>query len=342
MTQIKHVWRLNLSYRPLNLTPEAKYRYECLIKYKRLREKGFSESEALEFLNLKRSTFYSWLKKYKESCGTINMKTTGLENKSRRPHNFRISKIITTTLVSHVLSIRQENIMYGKEKIRKILEQDYQIFVSSSTIGRILKDLMNRNKIVNIHNIVKHKSTYIKTNRRIRYAERIRKQKPNNIGELVQIDHMVLNLYNGLKLKEFRIVDPTTRISISRIYSSANAINAREFLKEARNELEFDIKSIQVDGGSEFMGEFEEYCKKEGIKLYVLPPRSPKMNCYVERTNETYRYEFWNVYEIPDTIEETRKLLRKFEYDYNFKRPHQSLNYLTPMEYYNKMIEKVC
>ena len=85
-----------------------------------------------------------------------------------------------------------------------------------------------------------------------------------------------------------------------------------------------------------------DYCKDEGIKLYVLPPRSPKMNCYVERTNETYRYEFWNVYEIPDTIEETRKLLRKFEYDYNFKRPHQSLNYLTPMEYYNKMIEKVC
>ena len=31
---------------------------------------------------------------------------------------------------------------------------------------------------------------------------------------------------------------------------------------------------------------------------HVLPPRSPKMNGYVERANETYRYEFWNVYEI--------------------------------------------
>ncbi|MCQ2744215.1 MAG: transposase [bacterium] len=61
--------------------------------------------------------------------------------------------------------------------------------------------------------------------------------------------------------------------------------------------------------------------------------RSPKMNGYVERANETYRYEFWNVYEIPDTIEETRKLLRKFEYKYNCERMHQSLNYLTPMEY---------
>ena len=88
------------------------------------------------------------------------------------------------------------------------------------------------------------------------------------------------------------------------------------------------------------MGEFEDYCEEEEIKLYVLPLRSPKMNGYVERANETYRYEFWNVYEIPDTIEETRKLLKKFEYKYNFERPHQALNYLTPMEFYNNMILK--
>jgi len=85
------------------------------------------------------------------------------------------------------------------------------------------------------------------------------------------------------------------------------------------------------------MAEFEDYCEEKKFKLYVLPPRSPKMNCYVERTNETYRYEFWNVYEIPDTIEETRKLLRKFEYYYNCERMHQSLNYLTPMQYYEKI-----
>ena len=38
-------------------------------------------------------------------------------------------------------------------------------------------------------------------------------------------------------------------------------------------------------------------------------------------------------------IEETRKLLRKFEYKYNYERMHQSLNYLTPMEYYYKLKE---
>ena len=333
-------WRLKFNYRPMNLSKEACYRYECLIKYKKLREKGFSEKEALDFLNLKRSTFFLWQKKYRNQCGTMKMKTTGLENKSRRPHNIRQANVITQTLVSHVLEIRQAEPMYGKEKIKRELEKD-GVFVSVSTVGRILKYLMDKGKIQNIKLMKKKTSTVREREKRKRYAERIRKQKPEKPGQLVQIDHMVLNLYNGLHIKEFRAVDPITRISISRIYSSANAINAREFLKEVIFELDFPIESIQVDGGSEFMAEFEDYCEEMGIKLYVLPPRSPKMNGFVERANETYRYEFWNVYEIPDTIEEAIKLLKKYERKYNCERMHQSLNYLTPMEYYYTLKEKV-
>ena len=333
-------WRLKFNYRPMNLSKEACYRYECLIKYKKLREKGFSEKEALDFLNLKRSTFFLWQKKYRNQCGTMKMKTTGLENKSRRPHNIRQANVITQTLVSHVLEIRQAEPMYGKEKIKRELEKD-GVFVSVSTVGRILKYLMDKGKIQNIKLMKKKTSTVREREKRKRYAEIIRKQKPEKPGQLVQIDHMVLNLYNGLHIKEFRAVDPITRISISRIYSSANAINAREFLKEVIFELDFPIESIQVDGGSEFMAEFEDYCEEMGIKLYVLPPRSPKMNGFVERANETYRYEFWNVYEIPDTIEEARKLLKKYERKYNCERMHQSLNYLTPMEYYYTLKEKV-
>lgn len=96
--------------------------------------------------------------------------------------------------------------------------------------------------------------------------------------------------------------------------------------KRKKFELDFPIKSVQVDGESEFRGEFEEYCYEQGIKLYVLLPSSPKMNGYVEGANEIYRYEFWNVYEIFNTIEEARKLLKKYEIKYNCERMHQSLN----------------
>lgn len=341
MVQVKDA-RLIKSNKPICslLSPEALIKQEKVKKYLYLRNKGFREKEALMFLDIKRSTLFLWIKKYKE-------KATELNNKSRRPLNFRKSKVISHKLISHILKIRQENIMYGKEKIKRELDKlstglnDKELIVSVSTVGRVLKYLLNKNKILNIKRLIGKNAGYRKEQKKRRYAERIQKQKANNPGELIQIDHMALSIQNKLRIKEFRAIDPITRLSISRIYNSANAINAREFLKEVIKEFDFEIKSIQVDGGSEFMAEFEDYCREQNIKLYVLPPRSPKMNCYVERANETYRYEFWNIYEIPDTMEETRKLLRKFEYYYNTERMHQSLNYLTPMEYWEKIKNEV-
>jgi len=51
------------------------------------------------------------------------------------------------------------------------------------------------------------------------------------------------------------------------------------------------VKAIQVDGGSEFKADFEAACQARGIRLCVLPPRSPKLNGCVERGNRTHREE---------------------------------------------------
>ncbi len=49
------------------------------------------------------------------------------------------------------------------------------------------------------------------------------------------------------------------------------------------------VSSVQVDGGSEFMQEFETACRDAGIPLHVLPPRRPDINGSVERSNRTLR-----------------------------------------------------
>ena len=103
--------------------------------------------------------------------------------------------------------------------------------------------------------------------------------------------------------------------------------------EKIKRELEKSVINVSVST----VGRVLKYLMDKGT---IHPPRSPKMNCYVERANETYRYKFWHVYEIPDTIEETRKLLRKFEYKYNCERMPQSLNYLTLMEYNYKLKDK--
>ena len=88
------------------------------------------------------------------------------------------------------------------------------------------------------------------------------------------------------------------------------------------------------------MGEFEKYCKDNKIELFVLPPKSPRFNGKVERTNGTYRYEFYSVYEMPDSMEDLRKMHDEYEYFYNNLRPHRALNNLTPMKFYDSIKNK--
>ncbi len=69
------------------------------------------------------------------------------------------------------------------------------------------------------------------------------------------------------------------------MYSSATAHTAKAFLGEAAERL--GIGAVQVDGGSEFMRHswrsgFEDECRKRGLPLLVLPPRSPQLNGIVD------------------------------------------------------------
>lgn len=90
---------------------------------------------------------------------------------------------------------------------------------------------------------------------------------------------------------------------------------------------------VQVDGGSEFMAEFESACEHLGVPLHVLPPRRPQWNGVVERTNRSARTEFWSLYNGPLTVADVARDLARYEFFFNFERPHASLAYQTPNEY---------
>ena len=123
-------------------------------------------------------------------------------------------------------------------------------------------------------------------------------------------------------LKEFRAVCPVTRLQYCKVYSRATSGIATSFLMEVMEKLH--VKAIQVDGGSEFMGEFEAVCKEKGIPLKVLPPRSPELNGIVERANRTARIEFWNNYTGKFNCEAVNMALADYLHYYNNKRPHRA------------------
>ena len=119
----------------------------------------------------------------------------------------------------------------------------------------------------------------------------------------------------------------------TRVYARATVGNARRFLLDLLGTLPFPLRSIQVDGGSEFMAQFEDTCQEFQIPLRVLPPRRPQWNGWVERANRSARTEFWNLYDGPLTVQQVAPRLDRYEFFYKYQRPHSALAYQTPNEY---------
>jgi transposase InsO family protein len=230
-----------------------------------------------------------------------------------------------------VLKIRRENPTYGKAKIAVILKRDHGSKLSESTVGRILKRLMERGLVTKSVSAIKTKRKRIFKGHAQPWT--FKKFEEMKVGERVQIDHMTVTK-NGFVSKHFQSWDRKSKIIHAQIYSNATAKSAKRFLNELVEKSPFKILSIQVDGGSEFMAEFEEECKNLGIPLIVLPPRRPDYNGGVERGNRIFREEFYNRTDIlANNINELRPELEKALHKYNNYRPHAHLNGATPMEY---------
>ncbi|MCD6452686.1 MAG: integrase core domain-containing protein [Dehalococcoidales bacterium] len=119
-----------------------------------------------------------------------------------------------------------------------------------------------------------------------------------------------------------------------------NCSAASGFIGVLLERMPFPIKAIQVNGGSEFQDAFEEECQRRGIKLFVLPPRLPKLNSHVERAQRTHTEEFYEVTDASFELPELNKTLLKWEEVYNTIRHHQALGYLTPLEFLEQYQQK--
>lgn len=269
-----------------------------------------------------RSTFYRWQQRYDPH------RLSFLENRSSRPRRCR-RPTWTPAQAEAVRQARERSPRWGKDKLAVVLKRE-GIALSVSMIGRILTDLKRRGALVEAP------ATKLRPHSRHARPYAVRKPKeyqPQHPGDLVQIDTMHLTPLPGLERRHFTAVDVVSRWSVAGVRQVATAGTARAFLAEVQARLPFPLKAIQVDGGSEFMAEFEAACQEQAIALFVLPPRSPKLNGHVERANRTHRSEFWELYDGDLELPPLQAALRAWEDRYNHERPHQALGYLTPAEH---------
>jgi len=307
---------------------EIERRKKILGDWEILKARKVPDKEIASITGISRSTYYR-LKKSLDKYGI-----RGLESKSKRPKRFRQSKIPKET-IKKVLEIRRQNPTYGKEKIAVILKRDFSISLSVSSVGRLLKGFVQKGLVIPSRARIKRrrKRGFDQYAKRWKYGS-----KAKEPGQLVQIDHMVVNK-NQLHFKHFQAWDPFTKTVVADVYSNATSISAKKFLDKVLRTLPFKVQSIQVDGGSEFMSEFEQSCADNNIELFVLPPNRPQYNGGVERTNRTLREDFYDDHRVlADSIGAMRIDLYRAISKHNSYRPHNALGGLTPMEYTNEYL----
>ena len=295
----------------------AAIRRAAIARWRQARTDGLTAEQAARAVGVPPSTLYRWQKQ--------------IEPRSRRPKRVR-AKTWTPALIEAVEALRLDHPMWGKAKLGPLLRRE-GFAVSDSTVGRILAYLVARGGIERVPTLRSRKAAGARQWRR-KHAQRLPKgKKPATPGELVQVDTLSVNVRPDKPIKHFTAYDPVARFTAAKAFSAATAGCAKNFLDKLVGAFPFAVKGIQVDGGSEFMAEFEQACKDKGLALFVLPPKRPQLNGGVERAQGSWRYEFYACYDLPHRLDALNEHVDAFAHLYNHHRPHGALGGRTPNEY---------
>lgn len=280
---------------------------------------GQNVSLTCRHFGISRTTFYAW------QARLDPRRPSTLDDRPSRPHDVR-QPTWTSEQVAAVKQLREQYPRWGKDKLAVLLHQQGQA-LSVSMVGRIVTMLKQRGHLTEplrrISARQRRPARPYATRKPVAYV-------PVAPGDLVQLDTLDVRPEPGVVLKQFTARDVVSKWDVLHLASRATAATATMALAAIQQRMPFPVRAIQVDGGSEFMADFEAACQQQRIQLFVLPPRSPKLNGCVERANRTHTEEFYECSTAEPTVAALGAELRAWEQVYNTIRPHQALDYRTP------------
>ncbi len=302
-----------------NLSKDAKLRLKWFDYHRKCR----NISQTCRYFGISRKTFHKWQKIYNPK------RLESLESRDRAPKRRR-KRQITPEQELRIIALRKQYIRYGKEKLAVIYKNIYREKISSWKIQEVIER----------KNLYYHPAKNARIAQKRKCAlkrKRITELKKKRVsGFLLCLDTVVI-YWNGLKRYIFTAIDKHSKIAFSRMYSSKSSRNAKDFLLRLDFLLNGKIQNIQRDNGSEFLGEFERTLAQLKIGSYFSRVKTPDDNPNNKRFNRTLQEEFIQLGNFtPDLVEFNRRLTN-WLIEYNFHRPHEALNYETPINFNNSI-----
>jgi len=315
-------WGLHRSIARKKLSLSAQLKLEWIIFYYTIGEERVNRTA--NHFGISRKTLHKWIKRFDEK------NLLSLEERSRTPISKRHWEVTRDEELS-IIDLRKRNMEYGKRKLKVLYKKESGKDVSTWKIERVIR---------------KHK-LFTDKKKHDMQVEKRRKSKPkvriheikdiieniHKFGFLWHIDAIVIWWY-GQRRIIFTAIEDITKIAFARVYKTNSSSYAQDFLKRLMYLSNGKVEIMHSDNGSEFKGEFEMACKKLNIARVYSRVKTPKDNPALEKFNGTIQQEWLNLSEVGlDDIEEANKDLTRWLIKYNDYRPHESLDYLTPLAY---------
>lgn len=315
-------WELLRQLGKTQLSLKAQLKLEWIIFYYTIGNQKVVPT-AIHF-GITRKTLHKWLSRFNEK----NLLT--LEEHSRKPESTRMWAV-SSQEETNIIDLRERNMEYGKKKLKVLYKKEYGETVSTWKIECVIR----RHKLYPDRN--KHKKLVekrSKTSSKVRiHTVKDQIREVNEFGFLWHIDAIIIWWYGERRII-FTAIEDKTKIAYARVYKTNTSGYAEDFLKRLLYLVEGKVEVMHSDNGSEFAGAFEEACLKLKILQIYSRPYTPKDNPSLERFNNTIQREWLDLSEIGlDDILEANHNLTTWLIKYNNYRPHETLDYLTPLEY---------
>jgi len=303
------------------LSSLAQLKLEWIIAYNTVFREN-AKHTALHF-GISRKTFYKWFNKFDPK------NLSALEEASRAPEHTR-QRNISCLQRTRIVSLRKAHMRWGKMKLRRRYKTEYGEEISSWKFQKVIEE----------ENLYFDKSTQKKQAKRRVQAQKYPKKRitqfvhENKIHHLWHVDTVVFTLTEGGYRYLLTAIDDVSKLAYARLYTTHSSRKAAEFLQRLHYVTEGEMINLHHDNGSEFKKDFEKACVELSLPQWYSRVRTPKDNAVLERFNRTIQEEFVEMIDIGlENTEEFNQRLLGWLIEYNSIRPHQSLDYLTPLEY---------
>jgi len=305
-----------------HLSAEGRLKLEWMIFYETAGAKNVYNTA--KHFNIAPKTLYKWHKRFDDG------KVRNLEEHSRAPVRRRVSTI-TVTEETRIKKLRKRHLHWSKRKIVKRYQTIYGELISAHKVQVVI------NRFNLYPDQIKHeKLTKKPKKKKNRIQNLVIKNEPRFLFHLDTIVFYFL----GLKRYVLTAIDHTDKIAYARMYTTKSSKSAKDFLYRLHYLIDAPIANVQTDNGSEFYDQFEKALLELEITHWFSRPRTPKDNAIVERFNQTIQVEWINDGNFTTNVALFNTELTEWLIEYNFVRPHCSLDLMTPFEYLENTLSK--